>query len=120
MPKLPGNFTFLIVIFHKRLHNQTKHIPSPIPFPITQPHRQHYQEEKWTITSEHKLELTSDWAYLVGDGVSQDVLVLDVHDKDTLRGQLQRLRPRSKPVAAVVVRDVLMQLKGECFRAALH
>lgn len=57
--------------------------------------------------------LTSDRADLVCDGVSQDALLLDVHYKHPLHGDLQRLRARAVVVATVTVGDVLLHLEGE-------
>lgn len=56
--------------------------------------------------------LTSNRADLVGDGVSQDSLLLDVHHKHPLHVDLQRLRGGSPvSVATVTVGDVLLQVE---------
>lgn len=72
----------------------------------------------WSFSLE--LWLTSDWADLVGDGISEDALLLDVHHKRPLHGDLQRLQGGAAAVvAAVAVGDVLLQLEGEGLWATL-
>lgn len=64
--------------------------------------------------------LTSQRADLVGDGVAEDALLLDVHDEGPLHVHLQRLGAGAAAVvAAVAVRDVLLELEGEGLGAVL-
>lgn len=64
--------------------------------------------------------LTSQRTDLVGYGVAEDALLLDVHDEGPLHAHLQRLQGGAAAVvAAVAVRDVLLQLKGKGLGAAL-
>lgn len=58
-------------------------------------------------------------ADLVGDGVSENTLFFDVHGKDALDIELQRLSSGMRCVSAVLVRDILSQLVGEFFRSTL-
>jgi len=68
-----------------------------------------------------RVGLTPHRADLVGDGVSQDVLLLDVHQEHPLHGDLQRLRRGAAVVVTTVaVGDVLLQLEGEGLGAALR
>lgn len=61
--------------------------------------------------------LHSYWADLVGNGISQDALLLHVHHEDSLHGDLQRLRGNTAVVPAVSKGDVLLQLERERLRA---
>lgn len=64
--------------------------------------------------------LTSDRADLVGDGVSQDTLLFDVHNKHPLHGDLQRLQGGGAAVmTTVAVGDVLLELEGEGLRTSI-
>lgn len=64
--------------------------------------------------------LTSQRADLVGYGVAEDALLLDVHDEGPLHVHLQSLQGGAAAVvAAVAVRDVLLELKREGLGAAL-
>lgn len=65
--------------------------------------------------------LTSDRADLVGDGVSQDPLLLDVHHKHPLHGDLQSLRGSGAVVVTTIsVCDVLFELEGEGLGTSLR
>lgn len=70
-----------------------------------------------SVAGVHQLRpnwLDSDWADLVGDGVSQDPLLFDIHHKRSLHGDLQRLHGGGAVVMpTVAVGDVLFQLEGE-------
>lgn len=65
--------------------------------------------------------LTSNRVDLVGDGVSQDPLLLHVHHKDPLHDDLQGLQGGGPVVVAtVLIGDVLLQLEGEGLGASLR
>lgn len=64
--------------------------------------------------------LTSQRADLVGYGVAEDALLLNIHDEGPLHDHLQCLQGTTAAVvAAVAERDVLLQLKREGLGAAL-
>lgn len=65
-------------------------------------------------------KLTSGMADLISDGISENTLFSDVHGKDALDVELQRLHSNMWCVSAVPVRDVLFQLVGEFFRSTLR
>lgn len=56
---------------------------------------------------------TSERADLVGDGISKDALLFDVHNKYALHSQLLCLQSSAVPVSAIPVCDVLSDLESE-------